>query len=377
MAVYFKTFSHAQEIDSKIWNQLAERASPTMEWEYFNALETSGAVSEARGYRASHLMAFSEDHKPIALAPLYERDRAWVEFGDGGLIEFLTELTGLPYNHGLVGIIPFTPSPGYEFLHLPEVDSEAIGKLLLNYIDFLCERRGLSTSRIYFVSPTAPRTHLLLQQHGYVGLRTNYFYWRNRGYQTFDDYLGSFKSSRRTKIKREIRDVREQGIDIRMVEGADAPESFYDEIYDLYRLTWEKHMGREVTPFLNASFFKMLGASFRERTAFSVASTREGNVGMAIFYKKLRNIYGRYWGCYEERPFLHFATCYYHPIDYAIQHGFELMDPGFGGDHKLIRGYEVVPIFHYVKFHGEQQRRIAHSVLSQIGVQQTEMSKKS
>ena len=32
-------------------------------------------------------------------------------------------------------------------------------------------------------------------------------------------------------------------------------------------------------------------------------------------------LYGRYWGCTEEVPFLHFELCYYQAIEWAIDHG--------------------------------------------------------
>jgi hypothetical protein len=280
----------------------------------------------------------------------------------------LTELTGLPFHLGLVGTIPFTPVPGYQFLHHPDVEALDAYKLLLNYIDYLCHSKGLSSCRIYFVSSAPAELHALLQNSGFISLRSQYCLWFNRDFSTFDDYLMSFKSSRRTKIKRELRSIRGQGIDIRMIQGTDAPPSFYDNMFDLYVRTWEKHMGPDIRPFLNEAFFHLLSRNFRRRTSFSVAYRSGREIAMALFYQKAQNIYGRYWGAFEETPFLHFATCYYSPIDYAIQNGIQVMDPGFGGDHKLIRGYEVVTVSHYIKFYGERNRRIANSILEQIRV---------
>ncbi|MFP5214216.1 MAG: GNAT family N-acetyltransferase [Acidobacteriota bacterium] len=365
MAVRFKVFSRAGDIERQIWNSLSAHASPMMEWEYFNALESSGSVSRERGYRPCHLMAY-EDDRPVALAPLYERDRAWVEFGDGGLIEFMTELTGIPYNQGIVGAIPYTPVPGYQFLHRPEFGAARAGSMLLDHIDHLCDARGLSTSRIYFVASRAHELHSLLAGHGYAHLRSSYSLWFNRDFSTFDDYLGTFKSSRRTKIKRELRTVRDLGLKVDMVPGEEAPAGYADSMYELYVRTWRKHMGPAIRPFLNHAFFKQLRESFSHRISYSVASRSEDIVAMALFYHKNRELFGRYWGCFEEVPFLHFATCYYHPIGHAIQNGFEVMDPGFGGEHKLVRGYEVVPVHHYIKFHGEEQRRVANSILRQV-----------
>ena len=376
MGVRFEVLSRAQDLAREEWNRLARDASPMMEWEYYFALEQSQAVSPERGYRPMHLLAYDGDsEKPVALAPMYERDRAWVEFGDGGLIEFLTEFTGIPFNHGLVGTFPFTPVPGYRFLFAPGVDRSELTRSILAYIDYYCETHGLATSRLYFIDTEARGLHSRLVRQGYVGLRTEYCLWFNRNYQSFEDYLSSFRSSRRTKIRRELKSIRQMGVDISMVEGPDAPPAFYDDLYTFYERTWTKHMGPQIRPFLNQTFFRLLYVHFRHRCSFSVARLDGERIGMALFYGKGAHLYGRYWGCLQETPFLHFATCYYMPIHHAIERGIQVMDPGFGGEHKLIRGYEAVPVHHYIKFYGESQRHIAMSVLKQMGLSRLSASK--
>lgn len=366
MAVHFNTFPGVEFVDRRLWNEMAAEAAPMMEWEYYYALEQSGSVSIDRGYRPCHLMAY-ENGRAIALAPLYERDRAWVEFGDGGLLQFLTELTGLPFHQGLVATIPLTPVPAYEFLPRPGEDRLRISNMILDYIDYLCETRGLSTSRLYFMAPQSAQISPLLIERGYVGLKSQYFLWFNREYKTYDDYLATFKSSRRTKIKRELRTIREQGIKLEMLSGEDVPPDVFSDIYELYTRTWIKHMGLEILPFLQGEFFSILEQEFRHRIRFCTASGRDGQkLAMAIFYEKGRDIYGRYWGCFEDVPFLHFATCYYHPIAYAIEKGLSTMDPGFGGNHKLLRGYEVVPVYHFIKFFGERQKQVAATFLQRM-----------
>ena len=53
-------------------------------------------------------------------------------------------------------------------------------------------------------------------------------------------------------------------------------------------------------------------------------------------------LYGRYWGCTEEVPFLHFELCYYRAIEWAIEHGLSSVQAGAQGEHKVARGYEPV-----------------------------------
>src|SRR6056297_1699207 len=50
-------------------------------------------------------------------------------------------------------------------------------------------------------------------------------------------------------------------------------------------------------------------------------------------------LYGRYWGCMEDHPCLHFELCYYRAIDFAIAHGMARVEAGAQGEHKLARGY--------------------------------------
>ena len=61
-------------------------------------------------------------------------------------------------------------------------------------------------------------------------------------------------------------------------------------------------------------------------------------------------LYGRYWGCTEEVPFLHFELCYYQAIDAAIARGLATVEAGAQGEHKLARGYVPVPTWsaHYI-----------------------------
>lgn len=364
METRLKIFSRIEEIPAEQWNGLASDAAPMMEYEYLYAMEKSGSISSDRGYLPAH-MALYDGSDIVALAPLYQRDRSWVEFGDGGLLEFLSDLTGMPFGSGLVGSIPYTPIPGYDFLIAGSRDVSSIYGELLDRIDETAAERGLSTTRLYFIAPGSP-LHPILSRRGYVRLSSAHPFWFNHGYADFDDFLATFKSSRRTKIRREWRSIADSGIGLEMVPGGNAPPSFYREIYMLYRHTWTKHMGAGIRPFLNESFFTLLGRHFSQRCSFSVSVMSGKRIAMALFFDKAESLYGRYWGTFREVPFLHFATCYYHPIVHAIRNGIRMIDPGFGGEHKTIRGFEESHAYHYIKFYNEEQRRIAYAIFDQM-----------
>jgi hypothetical protein len=92
-------------------------------------------------------------------------------------------------------------------------------------------------------------------------------------------------------------------------------------------------------------------------------------------------LYGRYWGAIEHHPFLHFETCYYQAIEFAIARGLKRVEAGAQGDHKLARGYlpQTTYSLHYLAHTGlsravasflEQERRAVAEetrVLAELG----------
>ena len=80
-------------------------------------------------------------------------------------------------------------------------------------------------------------------------------------------------------------------------------------------------------------------------------------------------LFGRYWGCTEDHPFLHFEVCYYQAIDYAIANKLARVEAGAQGDHKLARGYMPVATYssHWIADNGF--RRAVERFLAEERVQ--------
>ncbi|MEL6182315.1 MAG: GNAT family N-acetyltransferase, partial [Myxococcota bacterium] len=85
-----------------------------------------------------------------------------------------------------------------------------------------------------------------------------------------------------------------------------------------------------------------LGDRLGDRVMIKTAQRDDEAIAAALFLRNDRRLYGRYWGCHREVDFLHFVTCCYEPIDYAIRHGIKHFEPGQGGHHKYKRGFEPV-----------------------------------
>ena len=68
-------------------------------------------------------------------------------------------------------------------------------------------------------------------------------------------------------------------------------------------------------------------------------------------------LYGRNWGALEYHDNLHFETCYYQAIDFAITRGLTRVEAGAQGAHKLARGYlpQKTYSLHYLAHPGLQR----------------------
>ena len=164
------------------------------------------------------------------------------------------------------------------------------------------------------------------------------FHFANRGYATPEDFLAALASRKRKQVKRERRDALDNGITIRWLTGDEIEERHWDAFYKFYMDTGSRKWGR---PYLNRGFFSLLGERMRHAVLLVFAERDGRPIAGALNLIGSETLFGRYWGCTEDHPFLHFEVCYYQAIDYAITHGLKRVEAGAQGDHKLARGYEA------------------------------------
>jgi predicted N-acyltransferase len=91
---------------------------------------------------------------------------------------------------------------------------------------------------------------------------------------------------------------------------------------------------------LTQEFFERAFATLPGSVELVVAERAGTVVAGAFNLSTPKRLYGRYWGCFEDHPFLHFHVCLYHSIDDCIRLGKEAFEPGAGGEHKISRGFE-------------------------------------
>ena len=148
--------------------------------------------------------------------------------------------------------------------------------------------------------------------------------------------MAALSSRKRKAIRRERRGATESGIDIETITGGDITEEHWDAFFRFYLDTGSRKWGR---PYLTREFFSLIGETMPESVVLILARRDGVYVAGALNLVGSDALFGRYWGCAEDHPFLHFEVCYYRAIDYAIEHGLARVEAGAQGPHKLSRGY--------------------------------------
>lgn len=317
------------------WNRLVGDASPFLEWEWLSSLEESGCVGAGSGWTAKHLTLW-DGSTLVAACPLYLKDHSQGEFiFDHGWADAAYR-AGIPYYPKLLVAVPFTPATGQRFLVHPDLRRSELVPQLAHALRDLCRANQLSSVHVNFALPEEIEC---LAQNGFEVRRGYQFQWINPGWTNFDDYLDGFRSKRRVQIKRERRELAEQGVVIDVHTGADLADELFAPMFRLYKATIDKlHWGRQ---YLNQRLFDLLRQRWKHRLCFFVAR-RDGEIVAGTFtVRKGDTLYGRYWGAFEELRFLHFNVCYYASIEYCLAEGLRRFEPGAGGDFKYLRGFDA------------------------------------
>lgn len=336
------------EADQAAWDALAESLdTPFFEWAWLKLLEDSGSAAPAKGWYPNHLLVHAAGRLVGAL-PLYLKWHSDGEFVFDQLWGEAASRLGLPYYPRLVSASPFTPATGLRFLTDPDLNQVRLSRRMFETIEQYCQGNGVQGAALLFAEPEFAACS---EDFGFTAWRHQGYLWRNRDFATFDDFLGTLNANRRKAIRHERRALAEAGVTVEIFSGDEIPDSFFPIMRDLYDRTNAK-FGPWGCRYLTNDFFDGLAAAFRHRLAFAAAFLpgRRDPVALAMLAHKHDILFGRYWGAFEDIPFLHFELCYYAPIAWAIAHGLKRYDPGMGGAHKARRGFVSVSSYSSHRF---------------------------
>jgi predicted N-acyltransferase len=361
------------EVPQEAWDALAlPLQTPFLEWEWLNNLETSGSATAQAGWLPNHLTVW-RDRQLIAAAPLYLKGHSYGEFVFDHQWADLSHRLGVQYYPKLLGMTPFTPAEGYRFLIAPGEDEEELTGLMVGEIDHFCDRNHISGCHFLYVDP---QWRPVLERHGFTSWLHHSYVWQNTGYKTFDDYLGAFNANQRRNIKRERKAVENAGLKMVTLTGEEIPKSLLPLMYNFYADTCDK-FGWWGSKYLTRRFFEQLHLNYCHRLLLVAAYHEQDDrkpMGMSFCVTKGDQLYGRYWGSFQEIDCLHFNACYYTPIEWAIAHGIQTFDPGAGGRHKKRRGFPATANHSMHRFYNRRLSQILLPYIREVnGLEQQEI----
>ena len=328
------------DIDSSDWNQCANpeqmEYNPFLDHRFIKALEDSGSANSNTGWQPFHTI-MRDKGRVVGVVPAYLKSHSQGEYVFDGAWADAWYRAGGEYYPKLQISIPFTPATGRRLLVATPLDStqsiQEVEAQLLSATLQIAQKIQVSSLHITFM----PKNQW--ENAGKLGLLKRVdtqFHWTNANYDSFEDFLRALSSKMRKNIRRERRGGLENNIEIEWITGSDLTESHWDAFYQFYVDTGNRKWG---TPYLTRAFFSMLSETMPDETLL-IMCKREGKyIAGAINFIGSNTLFGRNWGCIEDHRFLHFETCYYQAIDFAIQHGINRVEAGAQGGHKIARGY--------------------------------------
>ncbi len=321
------------------WDACAGIANPFLSHAFLSALEASGSVGAGTGWQSLPIVVEDADGIPAAIAPAYAKSHSQGEYVFDHAWADAYERAGGRYYPKIQIATPFTPVPGPRLL----LRDPAFAPGLIAGIEALTNNNRLSSAHATFIDEAQLP---LFEQAGWLVRAGTQFHWHNRDYTDFDAFLSDLSSRKRKAIRKE-RERAVEGLVIRHLTGTEITEAHWDAFWTFYQDTGSRKWGR---PYLTRSFFSLLGEAMGDRVLLMLAERDGRPIAGALNLIGADTLYGRYWGCVEDVPYLHFELCYYQAIDAAIARGLARVEAGAQGEHKLARGYAPVTTWsaHYI-----------------------------
>jgi uncharacterized protein len=317
---------------SDAWDACAGGGNPFVSHAFLSALEHSGSVGPGTGWQPTPLAIDGADGTLAGVAPAYAKSHSQGEYIFDHSWAEAWENAGGRYYPKLLIAAPFSPVPGPRLL-TQDIDT---ARALIAAAEAVVVNNNLSSAHANFVAPDQLD---IFRDADWLIREGTQFHWSNNNYACFADFLGELTSRKRKAIRKE-REGAVAGLEIVHLSGADITEAHWDAFWHFYQDTGARKWGQ---PYLTRAFFSEIGATMGD-TVLLIFAMRGGRpIAGALNFIGADTLYGRYWGCTEDVPFLHFELCYYQAIDAAIARGLKTVEAGAQGEHKLARGYVPVP----------------------------------
>jgi predicted N-acyltransferase len=327
MSVTVRWLDRIAAVPAASWDALHGGDHPFVAHAFLDALEQTGSLRRELGWRAEHLTLW-RDGALIAAAPAYRKDNSHGEFVfDFAFADAYERAIGDYYPKRLVAV-PYSPVPGPRLLARDEANRCALAAALAED----ARARGWSSAHVNFL----PESECAAFDSEWLARHDWQFHWTNRGYRDFDDFLDALTAKKRKNIRQERTRLARERWHFERRSGKDLCADDIDFIHHCYVRTFAD---KGNTPALTCEFFERICRDLPKQTLAVFALRGDQPLACAFLLQSETTLYGRYWGCVEDSPGLHFETCYHQGIEHAIAQGLQVFEPGAQGEHKIARGF--------------------------------------
>ena len=343
-AVYVTRVHHdPATVDRQAWNRLLDaqpQPTPFMRHEYLSALHESCSAVPATGW-APQFITLHRNGELHAACATYLKSHSYGEYVFDWAWADAYRRHGLRYYPKQLSAIPFTPVPGTRLMARDGAARSALAHALRGVAQ---AGDKLSSAHVLFIDDADCAA---LQGSGWMIREGVQFHWTQDTAQPvvdFADLLSRLQRDKRKKISQERRRVTDQGIEFTAHEGGEITAPLWDFFYRCYTLTYEAHHS---TPYLTRDFFSRMAQDMAQHWLMFVARRDGAPVAVSLIaIDRARGAaWGRYWGCTEPLPCVHFEACYYQPLAWCLAQGFVRFEGGAQGEHKMARGLLPVKTF--------------------------------
>ncbi|MEO8022793.1 GNAT family N-acetyltransferase [Polaromonas sp.] len=383
------------QVDAVGWNALLAlqesggELNPFMRHEYLAAMFESGSATPATGW-TPRFVTLWEGSQLTGACALYLKNHSYGEYVFDHAWANAYHQHGLLYYPKALVAPPFTPVPGPRLL----ARDAATRTLLVQALVAWCGEEELSSLHLLFTSDADVAA---CEEAGLMLRHNVQFHWSNRAptlvtsctsgvalplaqegalrlrpgragsaapagedaatnglastrpFRDFDDFLMSLSHDKRKKIRQERRKVLDAGVRFRWSLGKNISTSDWDFFYSCYERTYFEHGN---APYLSRDFFQRMQDTMPENWLLFVAERNGRPIATSLIAVRPNGVraagqfdaqttagiaYGRYWGAIERVDCLHFEACYYQPLQWCIEHGYQRFEGGAQGEHKMAR----------------------------------------
>ena len=319
-------------VDAENWDALVG-GMPLLSHAFLSALETSNSVGKGTGWQSCPMLVF-DGEAIVGALPLYVKSHSYGEYVFDWAWAEAYEKNGLSYYPKLISAIPFSPVTSQRILVASVPNASEIQSLLVETLEEITRTNQFSGGHVLFPNEDSAA---VLSQAGWMQRHGVQFQWHNEGFQNFEEFLSQLTQEKRKKIRQERKKVVNSGVVCHRIKGPDINEAQWEFFYQCYCNTYREHRS---TPYLSREFFERIAQTMPQHILLVMAYKDELPIASALNFYDKNTLYGRYWGCLEYVPNLHFELCYYQAQEFCIAENIRYFEGGAQGEHKLARGFK-------------------------------------